>query len=141
MPGAVEPEKTVHTSLCIHPKQHSSVGLPTLLNSSWKKQPCPGSLSAEALEVAAEGATALALPLAVALEEVGAEAGSATAPSPHPGELEAVDAVEVSAAGASITWVAAEGFPWVALMAVDTDVELLALVEAMEEDLAALEEV
>ena len=93
------------------------------------------------MEAEAKGDTALALPLVVASEEAGAEAGSAIARSPRPGELEAVDIVEVLAAGASTTWVAAEEFPWVALMAVDTDVELVALVEAMEEDLAALEEV
>jgi len=51
----------------------------------------------------AEGATALAPPSVVALEEVVAEAGAATARSLCPGDMEVVDVVEALAAGASIT--------------------------------------
>ena len=73
------------------------------------------------MEEGAEGATALALPSVVALEEVVAEAGAATAHIPHPGEVEVVDSAEASAAGASITWVAAEGLLWVGVMAVEAE--------------------
>jgi len=74
------------------------------------------------MEEGAEGATALALPSVVALEEVAAaEAGSATAHITHPGEVEVVDSAEASAAGASITWVAAEGLLWVGVMAVEAE--------------------
>ncbi len=74
------------------------------------------------MEEGVEGATALALPSVVALEEVAAaEAGSATAHIPHPGEVEVVDSAEASAAGASITWVAAEGLLWVGVMAVEAE--------------------
>ena len=72
-------------------------------DSAWKKQPCLGSLSAGALEAGVEGATALALPSVVALEEVAAEAGAATARSLCPGDLEVVDVVEALAARVSIT--------------------------------------
>jgi len=87
------------------PQQHSSIGLPAFLDldSAWKKQPCLGSLSAGALEAGVEGATALALPSVVALEEVAAEAGAATARSLCPGDLEVVDVVEALAARVSIT--------------------------------------
>ncbi|KAK4807333.1 hypothetical protein QYF61_014864 [Mycteria americana] len=87
------------------PQQHSSTGLPALLDldSAWKKQPCLGSLHAKALEAGVERATALALPSVVALEEVAAEAGSVMVHTPHPGEVEEADIVEGIPAEASIT--------------------------------------
>ncbi|OXB74011.1 UNVERIFIED_CONTAM: hypothetical protein H355_011137 [Colinus virginianus] len=133
MPKAEEPEKAVHTSLHICPQQHSSVGLPTLpdFDSAWKKQPCLGSLPVEAMEEGVEGATALALPLVVALEEVeAAEAGSATAHIPHRGEVEVVDSVVASAAGVFITWVAAEGLLPVGVTGLEAlEAEWVAMVE------------
>lgn len=87
------------------------------------------------MEEGVEGATALALPSVVALEEVAAEAGAATAPSLCPGDMEVVDVVEGLAAEASITWVAAEGLPWEdATVAEAMEAEWAASVEAMEED-------
>lgn len=141
MPGAVEPEKTLSTSLCPQ-HQLSSVDLSfSILGSFEKNQPCLVSLFAGASELGAKGDSAPALLLVVALEAA-AGAGSATARSPHPvGTEVAADAVEDSAAGASTTWEAAQGFPWAALMAMATDVELVALVEDSQEDLVALEEV